>query len=152
MFIVTALPERPCDRQGLGNYISTLSVKNKQDYADVHGYEFLWKAELVNRYLPGPWNKVSILRHLLNTLDAQRFPWVLWVDYDAIIPNMTFVLPFDRYVAVDIIAVVACQCPTGMKARTWSCGSIHGCCTKAWPTPCTSTRASSSSATRTGAF
>lgn len=97
MFMVTALPERPCDRQGFGNYISTLSVKNKQDYADVHGYAFLWKAELVNRKLPGPWNKISILRHLLNSLDAQQFPWILWVDYDAIIPNMTFVLPFERY-------------------------------------------------------
>lgn len=147
MFMVTALPERPCDRQGFGNYISTLSIKNKQDYADVHGYEFMWKAELINRHLPGPWNKISILRHLLNTLDAQRFPWILWVDYDAIIPNMTFVLPFERYVA-EVYSLLLIYSP-GLRARTWSCGFIQRCCTRALPTRCTSTRASSSYATRT---
>jgi hypothetical protein len=59
MMIATAINIDPCE-SFMGNYINILSLKNKEDYARMHGYGFYYALDQQNSTLFGPWNKIKV--------------------------------------------------------------------------------------------
>jgi hypothetical protein len=100
VMIVTGISPRECKAES-GDHITLLSVKNKQDYARLHGYEFYLSAHQSDPQLKGAWNKVALVRDLLQ--QNPDVEWVVWMDYDALIIDMEFQLPLNRYIGRDFV-------------------------------------------------
>ena len=99
MLIVTATQPAPCTTQH-GDYIVQLALKNKLQYATLHGYSVWASTELLSPWdLGGQWNKVALLSVLAeaNSSAGAGFDWLLWVDDDAIFCDVTFTFPFEAY-------------------------------------------------------
>ncbi|KAI3658524.1 hypothetical protein MP638_004835 [Amoeboaphelidium occidentale] len=93
--IVTAVAPKPCSAPG-GDFLTMLSIKNKQDYARLHGYGFYLSTEQSDPLLKGAWNKVALVRDLLKN-STEKYEWIVWMDYDALIMDMKFKIPFTEY-------------------------------------------------------
>ncbi|KAI3638494.1 hypothetical protein MIR68_002992 [Amoeboaphelidium protococcarum] len=100
MLIVTGIAPKPCKLHE-GDFLTMLSIKNKQDYARMHGYDFYMSTHLSDVNLVGAWNKVALIRDLLKS--QSQYEWIMWIDYDSIIMDVNFVLSFDRYVGKDLV-------------------------------------------------
>ena len=98
--IVTALKPGPCPTPR-GDFINLLSVKNKQDYARQHGYDFYLATHQSSPDLRGAWNKVALVRELW--AKTRDYDWIMWIDYDALIMDMSFALPLERYHGKDLV-------------------------------------------------
>ena len=60
--IVTGVPTAPCTNP-YGDYLLSLSMQNKQDYARLHSYEVHLMAEAVTSHIrAGPWQKVGFIQ------------------------------------------------------------------------------------------
>ncbi len=65
--MVTGVPTSPCTNP-YGDYFLGVSLRNKQDYARLHGYELHLMAESVDSTIrAGPWQKIALL--------SQVRPW-----------------------------------------------------------------------------
>lgn len=99
LLIISALPPMVCDTN-MGGYVYTLSMKNKNDYARYHGYEYWYTIGLANSSIYGPWNKVNLMKIIA---DKQEYPWLMWVDYDTLFLNMAQHIPFEEFEGKDLI-------------------------------------------------
>ena len=62
--ILTGVPTSPCTNP-YGDYFLGISLRNKQDYARLHGYELHLMAESVDSTIrAGPWQKVALLHQV----------------------------------------------------------------------------------------
>ena len=62
--ILTGVPSSPCTNP-YGDYFLGISLRNKQDYARLHGYELHLMAESVDATVrTGPWQKVALLHQV----------------------------------------------------------------------------------------
>lgn len=62
--ILTGVPTSPCTNP-YGDYFLGISLRNKQDYARLHGYELHLMAESVDATVrAGPWQKVALLHQV----------------------------------------------------------------------------------------
>ena len=60
--IITGVPTAPCTNP-YGDYLLSLSMQNKQDYARLHSYEVHLMAEAVTSHIrAGPWQKVGFIQ------------------------------------------------------------------------------------------
>ena len=60
--MVTGIPTAPCTNP-YGDYLLSLSIQNKQDYARLHSYELHLMAEAVTSHIrAGPWQKVGFIQ------------------------------------------------------------------------------------------
>ncbi len=60
--MVTGIPTAPCTNP-YGDYLLSLSIQNKQDYARLHSYELHLMAEAVTSHIrAGPWQKVGVIQ------------------------------------------------------------------------------------------
>lgn len=58
------MPTSPCTNP-YGDYFLGISLRNKQDYARLHGYELHLMAESVDATVrAGPWQKVALLHQV----------------------------------------------------------------------------------------
>jgi hypothetical protein len=77
---------RSTSQQLLGwrNYQGILgfSWKNKQDYANKHGYSLFDESEQVDKSRPPGWSKILATRRLLK---EENCSWVFWLDADTVI-------------------------------------------------------------------
>jgi hypothetical protein len=62
--------------------ILSLTWKNKQDYADKHGYILYDESDQVDNQRPPGWSKIRAVRRLLM---EENCSWVFWMDADTII-------------------------------------------------------------------
>jgi len=99
MIIVSAVQPKPC-ASSIGTYINSLSIKNKQDYARLQGYSVYIGTNLVDPTLGGPWNKMALLKRLMETTD---YEWLMWIDADAMFIDVTFKFPFEKYKGKDLV-------------------------------------------------
>jgi len=99
MLIVTAVQPKQC-ASTMGSYINVLSIKNKQDYARLHGYQLYVGTNQVDPLLKGPWNKMALLKRLMETTS---YTWFMWIDADAMFVDHTFKIPFDKYEGRNLI-------------------------------------------------
>lgn len=59
----------------------------------------------------GSWNKIGILRKLLDAYTPVEAEWILWMEPDAIFDDPGFTIPFEFYQGRDIITVPSSQLP-----------------------------------------
>lgn len=100
--LVTASHLEPCHSM-MGAHLTMLSVKNKADYAKMHGYGFHWATEEPDPLMKGAWNKIAVLQMLADKYSEAEVGWFLWVDADTLILDMERALPVERYVGKDVI-------------------------------------------------
>ncbi|KAK9903381.1 hypothetical protein WJX75_004474 [Coccomyxa subellipsoidea] len=101
--IVTGVPTAPCTNP-YGDYLLSLSMQNKQDYARLHAYELHLMAEAVTSHIrAGPWQKVAFIQKALEEISRERAEWIMWLDMDLLIDKMDFVMPLDTYGGKDLV-------------------------------------------------
>ena len=70
--MVTGIPTAPCTNP-YGDYLLSLSIQNKQDYARLHSYELHLMAQAVTSHIrAGPWQKVGFIQKVVPPLPATR--------------------------------------------------------------------------------
>lgn len=114
LLIATATQPAPCTTAH-GDHVIQLSLKNKLQYATLHGYAVWPSTELLSPWdLGGQWNKVALLSVLMEPKrsggggggGAYEGEWILWMDDDAIIVDMRFTFPLEQYDAAGIDLVM----------------------------------------------
>ena len=113
LLIVTATQPAPCTTAH-GDHVIQLSLKNKLQYATLHGYAVWPSTELLSPWdLGGQWNKVALLSVLMEPRRADgggggayEGEWLLWMDDDAIVVDMRFTFPFAAYDAAGVDLVM----------------------------------------------
>ncbi|GBG29578.1 Asparagine--tRNA ligase [Hondaea fermentalgiana] len=61
-----------------------LSIRNKREYAEHHGYDLIEANDEIDLSRPPAWSKLTLLSKYLPSYD-----FMVWVDHDAIFMNMT---------------------------------------------------------------
>ncbi|KAL6642266.1 hypothetical protein ACP70R_020447 [Stipagrostis hirtigluma subsp. patula] len=102
VLLVTGSPPGPCD-DPVGDHYLLRATKNKIDYCRLHGIELAHSMARLDPELAGGggWSKLQLLRRLM--LAHPEVEWLWWVDSDAVITDMGFELPFDRYVTSNLV-------------------------------------------------
>lgn len=118
--LVTAVLGDPCLTSNNGGWTNVVSLKNKQDFADLHGYRFYWTNEHFDDQLFGAMNKIAVLRYLayrhkvrrhvspwsfheLTCQDDPHVEWFWWLDQDTLFANITSDVPWQRYGDADMV-------------------------------------------------
>mmetsp|Transcript_22187 Transcript_22187/g.36769 ORF Transcript_22187/g.36769 Transcript_22187/m.36769 type:complete len:290 (+) Transcript_22187:212-1081(+) len=114
VLLVTAIPPNPC-KTDYGDHYNLLSIKNKQDYANIHGYIVFVGSEQIDPSLDGAWNKAALMKRLMETTN---YEWYVWVDIDALVVNQEFALPLNKYHGRDFIL-------WGQEAQIFDKGDPH---------------------------
>ena len=123
LMLVTATQPSPCTTRK-GDHILSLSVKNKWQYATMHGHRLWLSTELLSAWdLAGQWNKVALLATLMEpgTAAGAGADWLLWVDDDILFSDMEFEFPLARYEANEEWLVL-----WGDDAMTYGKGDTEG--------------------------
>lgn len=97
VLIVSAVAPKPCQSAN-GDNILMLATKNKQDYARMHNYDFYLATHLTRSDIGGAWNKVALMAELLaKNAISKQYEWLVWMDYDAIVYDIKFSIPWEKY-------------------------------------------------------
>ena len=51
----------------------------------------------------GTWNKVGLMRQLLEEVPPERAQWLLFMQPDVVIDDIAFIFPFDNYLDKDVV-------------------------------------------------
>ena len=107
LMIVTATQPSPCTTQS-GDFMVQLGLKNKWQYALLHGHRTWVSTELLSPWdLGGQWNKLALLSALADPdcPSTRGVEWLLWMDDDSLFGDMEFALPLAKYDAdgVDLV-------------------------------------------------
>ena len=118
LLIATATQPSPCTTI-YGDHVINLSLKNKLQYATLHGYAVWPSTELLSPWdLGGQWNKVALLSVLMDkgssdgdeavagTSAVFDGEWIMWMDDDAIFCDMRFRFPLEVYNATGVDLVM----------------------------------------------
>jgi hypothetical protein len=62
------------------NEIANLSLKNKFNYAQKHGYAFIFETRSLDLNRPTSWSKFLIIEKYI-----EKFEWIFWCDADSLI-------------------------------------------------------------------
>lgn len=108
VLLVTASPSAaaPCAAP-LGDHLLLRAAKNKADYCRLHGLALVHDMAASRHAdaageLAGPgWSKLPLLRRLM--LAHPEVEWLWWLDPAAVVTDMGFALPLDRYVTSNLV-------------------------------------------------
>ena len=82
----------------IGETIFNQSWLNRRQYASLKGYDLLFNRRQPDKKYTGLYNKISILYEILiNETYKDKYDWIFWADYDSLIHDMSFNIPFRRY-------------------------------------------------------
>lgn len=76
---------------------------NKRDYARLSSFEFYSRPVAKDPQAPGTWYRMLLLKQVLESLPAERTGWVLFLDQDVLVDEMSFSIPFNRYAGKDLV-------------------------------------------------
>lgn len=94
ILLVTGSTPNPCE-QPIGDHYLLKAVKNKIDYARLHGIEIAYNMAQLDQEMSGYWTKLPLIRKLM--LAHPEVEWIWWMDSDAIFTDMAFEIPMTRY-------------------------------------------------------
>ena len=101
--VLTGIAGTPCSTPW-GDYFLELALKNKADWARLHGYELHQMAQTLDAAIrPGAWQKVALLQRALATIPPSRAEWLLWLDMDVVIGDVATTFPLDWYTGRDLV-------------------------------------------------
>ncbi len=116
--VLTGIAGTPCSTPW-GDYFLELALKNKADWARLHGYELHQMAQTLDAGIrPGAWQKVALLQRALKTIPPSRAEWLLWLDMDVVIGDVATTFPVDWYTGKDLVMWGSKEKITG--------GDVHG--------------------------
>jgi hypothetical protein len=84
-------PKIPCLKIGIlllhndrgGKEFLEVSMRNKQQYAALHGYSVIDASDMIDPSRPVAWSKLTAIKHHLSTYD-----YVVWMDLDVLVMDM----------------------------------------------------------------
>lgn len=94
VLIVTSSHPKKCDNKQ-GDQMLLKSIKNKMDYARLHGFDIFYNMDKIDSEMTGWWVKVFLTHMLMK--DHPEYDWIWWMDSDAIFTDMTFEVPWEKY-------------------------------------------------------
>lgn len=97
LVIATAIPADACAFP-VADYINKLGVSNKHDWAHRHSFELHISAEMIDpNVTAGNWNKLTMIRKVMDATPPEVAEWILWMDSDTVIFNTSLLPRFDAY-------------------------------------------------------
>lgn len=100
MLLVSGSQPGPCANP-LGDFYHLKFLKNRLDYARLHGLELFYNMATFNKEMTSFWAKLPLLRKLM--LNHPDVEWIWWMDSDAIFTDMTFEMPMDKYEGKNLV-------------------------------------------------
>ncbi|KAK1383187.1 Galactomannan galactosyltransferase 1 [Heracleum sosnowskyi] len=94
VLLVTGSQSSSCESP-VGDYFLLRLFKNKVDYCRIHGYDIFYNTALLHPKMDKLWAKVAAIRAAM--LAHPEMEWIWWVDADAVVTNMEFKLPLEKY-------------------------------------------------------
>lgn len=94
ILLVTGSPPKPCDNPA-GDHYLLKSIKNKIDYCRLHNIEIFYNLAHLDAEMAGYWSKLPLMRKLM--LSHPDVEWLWWMDSDAMLTDMVFELPLEKY-------------------------------------------------------
>ncbi|KAK1383186.1 Galactomannan galactosyltransferase [Heracleum sosnowskyi] len=85
----------------VGDFFLLRLFKNKVDYCRIHGYDIFYNNAYFHPKLDKLWAKPAAIR--ASMLAHPEAEWIWWVDVDAVITNMEFKIPLEKYKNHNII-------------------------------------------------
>ncbi|CAN0864898.1 Putative glycosyltransferase 7 [Linum grandiflorum] len=92
--MVTGSQPKPC-RNPIGDHLLLRAFKNKVDYCRIHGIDIFYNNVLLHPKMPSFWAKLPVVKAAM--VAHPESEWIWWVDSDALITDMEFKLPLERY-------------------------------------------------------
>ncbi|CAI0406389.1 unnamed protein product [Linum tenue] len=92
--MVTGSQPNPCQNP-IGDHLLLRAFKNKVDYCRIHGYDVFYNNVLLHPRMKSYWAKLPVVKAAM--LAHPEAEWIWWVDSDAVITDMEYKLPLDRY-------------------------------------------------------
>lgn len=92
--LVSGSQPGPCANP-LGDFYHLKFLKNRIDYARLHGLEFFYNMATFEKEMSSFWAKLPLLRKIM--LNHPDVEWIWWMDSDAIFTDMTFEMPMEKY-------------------------------------------------------
>ncbi|KAL0019751.1 hypothetical protein WJX77_012419 [Trebouxia sp. C0004] len=87
----------------LGDYYNFLSLLDKLQYGNVHGYDVLLGLGNVDDELRKTWNKVAWMQKALNETAREDAEWILWMDLDTVAVESDIAFPLADYEGKDLV-------------------------------------------------
>ncbi|XP_048429909.1 galactomannan galactosyltransferase 1-like [Pyrus x bretschneideri] len=94
VLLVTGSQATACSSP-VGDHFLLRFFKNKVDYCRLHGYDIFYNNLALHPKVTGAWAKLPTLRAAM--LAHPEAEWMWWVDSDAIVTDMDFKIPLERY-------------------------------------------------------
>ncbi|XP_058186373.1 galactomannan galactosyltransferase 1-like [Rhododendron vialii] len=94
VFVLTGSQPGPC-KNLIGDHLNLRLFKNKVDYCRIHGYDIFYNNAFMHPKMVNWWNKIPVLRPMM--LAHPEAEWIFWIDSDAVITDMDFKLPLEKY-------------------------------------------------------
>ncbi|KAL2644604.1 hypothetical protein R1flu_012191 [Riccia fluitans] len=95
IFLVSGQQPTSCPN-AMGDHYYLKFFKNRVDYCRLHGItNHLYNMADIDEGVNHAWKKLPVLRALM--LKHRNVEWFLWIDGDALITNMNYEVPLDRY-------------------------------------------------------
>jgi hypothetical protein len=101
VLMLTGSQPTPC-KNPVGDHLLLRFFKNKVDYCRVHGCDVFYNNVFLHPKMGSYWAKLPVVRAAM--LAHPEAEWIWWVDSDALITDMDFKLPLDRYKDHNLIA------------------------------------------------
>lgn len=100
ILLVSGSQPGPCGNP-TGDFYHLKFLKNRIDYARLHGLEFFYNVATFEKEMNSFWAKLPLIRKLM--LNHPEVEWIWWMDSDAIFTDMAFEMPMDRYVEKNLV-------------------------------------------------
>ncbi|KAF7129138.1 hypothetical protein RHSIM_Rhsim10G0098300 [Rhododendron simsii] len=92
--VVTGSQPTPCQNP-VGDALLLRLFKNKVDYCRIQGHDIFYSNAFLHREMLSWWSKLPPVRAAM--VAHPEAEWVLWLDSDAVVTDMEFKLPFEKY-------------------------------------------------------
>ena len=100
IMLVSGSQPGPCANP-MGDFYHLKFLKNRIDYARIHGMEFYYNVATFQKEMNSFWAKLPLLRTLM--LNHPEVEWFWWMDSDAVFTDMTFEIDLERYKEKNIV-------------------------------------------------
>lgn len=94
IFMLTGTQPWPCQNKEADHFLLRC-FKNKVDYCRIHEIEIFYNMALLDPDMPTFWAKLPVVRATM--LAHPEVEWIWWLDADAIITDMEFEIPLEKY-------------------------------------------------------
>ncbi|EPS69883.1 hypothetical protein M569_04879, partial [Genlisea aurea] len=101
VLMVTGSQATPC-KNPVGDHLLLKLFKNKVDYCRRHGIDIFYNDVLLQPRMFSFWAKTPAVKAAM--LAHPEAEWIWWLDSDAVITDMDFSLPLDRYESHNLVA------------------------------------------------